>query len=397
MPKSAVYDAIVLGAGGVGSAAMWQLARRGLRVLGIDRFAPPHDRGSTHGQTRIIRQAYFEHPDYVPLLLESYRLWEELEQQTGSQLKLETGLLEAGPADGVVVPGVLAAAAQHRLEVERLAADEVAARWPALRLRGEPGAEEELVGVFERRAGLLYVEKCVDACLAEAKRHGAELLTGVEVLDWTNGADIVVRTTAGEFRAARLVIAAGAWSASLLGSLGVRLVVRRKSQMWFKAPGDCRAAAVGSASASSAPVGGGLPCFLFELPHGVFYGLPAIDERGLKAAEHSGGAVVADPLAVDRTLQLVESERVDEFLHAHLPSVETPCRAHAVCLYTMSPDEHFIVDRHPADPRVVFAAGLSGHGFKFTPVLGQALAELATEGVTRQPTAFLSLGRFGQR
>ena len=389
MPTSPVYDAIVLGAGGVGSAAMWQLARRGLRVLGIDRFAPPHDRGSTHGQTRIIRQAYFEHPDYVPLLLESYRLWEELEQQTGSQLKVETGLLEAGPVDGVVVLGVLAAAAQHRLDVERLTAAEVAARWPAFRLRGEPGAEEELVGVFERRAGLLYVEKCVDACLAEAKRHGAELLTGVEVLDWTSGADIVVRTTAGEFRAARLVVAAGAWSASLLSSLGVPLEVRRKSQMWFKGP----AAGRNSTTSSTAAADGG-PCFLFELAHGVFYGLPAIDERGLKAAEHSGGDVVANPLTVDRTLQLVESERVDEFLHAHLPSVETPCRAHAVCLYTMSPDEHFIVDRHPSDPRIAFAAGLSGHGFKFTPVLGQALAELATEGVTCQPTAFLSLGRF---
>ena len=395
MPNS-TYDAIVLGAGGVGSAAMWQLARRGLRVLGIDRFAPPHDRGSTHGQTRIIRQAYFEHPDYVPLLLESYRLWEELEQQTGSTLKLETGLLEAGPADGVVVPGVLAAAAQHRLDVEQFTAEEVAARWPAFCLRGEPGAEEELIGVFERRAGLLYVEKCVEACLAEAKRHGTELLAGVEVLDWTSGVDIVVRTTAGVFRAARLVVAAGAWSASLLGTLGVKLEVRRKSQLWFNAPGDCRATTAGFARASSPAAGDGLPCFLFELRHGVFYGLPAVDGRGLKAAEHSGGAVVTDPLVVDRTLQLVESERVDEFLHAHLPSVETPCRAHAVCLYTMSPDEHFIVDRHPADPRVVFAAGLSGHGFKFTPVLGQVLAELATEGITCQPTAFLSLGRFGR-
>lgn len=380
-----VYDAIVLGAGGVGSAAIWQLARRGLRVLGIDRFAPPHDRGSSHGQTRIIRQAYFEHPDYVPLLLESYRLWEELELETGRRLKLETGLLEAGPADGVVVPGVLAAAAQHRLGVEQLTASEVEARWPAFRLRGEAGDQEGLVGVFERRAGLLYVEECVDACLAESKRHGAELLTGVEVLDWTSGADVVVRTTVGEFRAARLVIAVGAWSTTLLGSLGVPLQVRRKSQMWFR-PG----AGVGESTKAS----DGFPCFLVEQPHGVFYGFPALDERGLKAAEHSGGDVVADPLTVDRTLHLVESERVDEFLHAHLPSVQTPCREHAVCLYTMSPDEHFIVDRHPADPRIAFAAGLSGHGFKFTPVLGRVLADLVVDGARSLPIGFLNLGRF---
>ncbi|BBO32589.1 N-methyl-L-tryptophan oxidase [Lacipirellula parvula] len=374
------YDVIVLGAGGVGSAAMWQLAARGLRVLGIDRFDPPHTHGSSHGRTRIIRQAYFEHADYVPLLLESYRLWEELEHQTGERLKLETGLLEVGPADGVVVPGVLAAAQQHQLSVEELTAAEIAKRWPAFHMP----PSDELTGVFEPRAGLLFVEQCVAACLAEAERHGAELLPNVEVIDWQAeaGADIVVRTTAGEFRANRLVITAGAWAGQLLHSLGVPLEVRRKPLMWY----DSTAPAQTAASA--------FPCFLFELPHAVFYGFPAVDEQGVKVAEHSGGEPIADPLRVDRELRASDTPLVDQFARDFIPSVQTPCRDHAVCLYTMSPDEHFIVDRHPADPRVVFAAGLSGHGFKFTPVLGQALAELATEGVTRQPTAFLSLERF---
>jgi monomeric sarcosine oxidase len=371
-----VYDAIVLGAGGVGSAALWQLAKRGVRVLGLDRFNLPHDRGSSHGHTRIIRQAYFEHADYVPLLLESYRLWEELEQLAGRRLKRETGLLEVGPEDGVVVPGVLRAAAQHGLDVERLTASAIQRRWPALRV---PAA---LAGVFEPRAGLLHVEACVQACLDAAKHAGAELLTGVKVFDWSAGGDIVVRTSAGDFHAARLVITAGAWSGELLAGLGIELQVRRKVQLWFEA------------SDHGVRSDAGFPCYLFELPHGVFYGFPEIDERGLKAAEHSGGDVVADPLHVDRTLRESDRAPVEAFLHAHLPKAIAPPREHSVCLYTVSPDEHFIVDRHPGDSRVVFAAGLSGHGFKFVPVLGSVLAELALDGKTDRPIGFLALKRF---
>ena len=384
---SAPYDAIILGAGGVGSAAMWQLARRGLRVLGIDRFDPPHGEGSSHGQTRIIRQAYFEHADYVPLLLESYRLWEELEERTGQRLKIETGLLEVGPREGIVVPGVLSAACQHGLAVEELTAAGVESRWPAFRVPNQVSSFE-LIGVFEPRAGYLKVEDCVAACLAEAKRHGAELLPKVEVRDWQTDDDILVHTSAGDFRANRLVITAGAWSGPLLHNLGVPLEVRRKPLMWYE-PSD---AATATASLTSAA--NGFPCFLFELPSGIFYGFPAVDERGLKAAEHSGGSPLADPLAVDRALHAGDHLLVDQFLQSHIPSVRTPCRDHAVCLYTMSPDEHFIVDRHPADPRVVFAAGLSGHGFKFTPVLGSILADLAIDGLTSLPSRFLSIGRF---
>jgi sarcosine oxidase len=377
MPRP-IYDAIVLGAGGVGSAAMWQLVSRGLRVLGIDRFHPPHDRGSSHGQTRIIRQAYFEHADYVPLLLESYRHWEELEQLAGRQLKRETGLIQVGPVDGVVVPGVLNAARQHGLDVEPLTAREVEQRWPEFRVPADSA------GVFERRAGLLHVETCVQACLEAAKAAGAELLTGVEVFDWSSGDDITVRTSAGDFGAARLVITAGAWAAQLLTSLGVEFQVRRKVQMWFE-PGD---------ASTQAEVG--FPCFLVELPQGAFYGFPVIDSRGLKAADHSGGELVRDPLTVDRTLHDADRAPVESFLRAHLPTIKTPCREHAVCLYTMSPDEHFIVDCLPDDPRIVFAAGLSGHGFKFTPVLGRALADLVVDGTTPLPIGFLSMARFAR-
>ena len=377
MPAS--YDAIVLGIGGVGSAALWQLARRGARVLGIDRFAPPHDRGSSHGQTRIIRQAYFEHPDYVPLLLRGYELWHELEGVVGTSLLRETGLLQVGPADGVVVPGVIAAAMQHRLSVESLSATEIERRWPAVRV------SPELVGVYEKRAGYLRVEACIAACLDAARRAAADVLTNVEVLDWRAGEDLRVTTTAGEFTAGRLVIAAGAWASRVLHGLNVPLEVRRKVITWHAA-NDRQLAA-----------DRGFPCFLFEAPLGVFYGFPAIDERGLKVGNHLGGEVVADPLKVDRALHASDQEPIKAFLRAHMPSVDLQPSSHAVCLYTMSPDEHFLVDRDPTESRVAFAAGLSGHGYKFAPVLGAALADLALDGHTKLPIEFLSLKRFADR
>jgi sarcosine oxidase len=378
--STASYDAIVLGAGGVGSAAMWRLAKRGLRVLGIDRFAPPHDRGSSHGQTRIIRQAYFEHADYVPLLLESYRLWADLEAATGRRLLRETGLVEVGPGDGVVVPGVLQAAQLHGLDVERLTAAEIERRWPAFRV------SREMVGVFERRAGLLAVEDCVRAQLIAAEQVGADLHVGSEVLEWSvdGGGDVHVETRSGRFTAARLVIAAGAWSGGLLASLNLRLRVLRKALMWY------------ATNDPTTHADAEFPCYLFELPSaGIFYGFPAIDHRGLKVAEHSGGIAVADPGGLDRALHEHDSAPVEQFLRAYLPAAELPCREHAVCMYTMSPDEHFVVDRHPEHEQVVFAAGLSGHGFKFTPVLGEALADLAVDGKSDLPIEFLSLSRFG--
>ncbi len=372
------YDAIVLGIGGVGSAALYHLARRGVRAIGIDRFNPPHDHGSSHGQTRVIRQAYFEHADYVPLLQETYRLWRELESQTNRRLFQRTGLVEIGPRDGVVVPGVLRAAEQHRLRVESMSTAEIGRRWPGLQVRNE------LVGVFEPTAGYLRVEDCVKAHLEAARAHGAEVLNLSEVRSWNaNGGDIRIATDQGvEIDGNRLIITAGAWAARLLRDLNIGLSVRRKSLFWF-ATDDPRY-----------NVANGMPVFLFELPDGVFYGFPKLDERGVKFAEHTGGRIVEDPLVVDRTIDPAEQRRLVDVLSSHLPGVSNQVTDHAVCLYTMSLDEHFIVDRHPRHANVLFAAGLSGHGFKFTPVLGQALADFALNGGTDLPIKFLSLKRF---
>jgi sarcosine oxidase len=371
------YDAIVLGTGGIGSAAIYELARRGVHVLGIDRFDPPHDRGSTHGQSRAIRQAYFEHPDYVPLLLESYRLWRELEQHVGRNLLNEVGVLQVGPAGGTVVPGVLRAATEHKLSIEELGANEIELRWPGLRV------PNNLVGVFEPRGGYLLVEDCVRAHLHAAQAADATMLPNTEVDGWNaTDSEVRVRTSAGEFTAARLVVTAGAWAAQLLSDLKIGLTVRRKSLFWFHT------------TSPKCELASGLPVYLYELPTGTFYGFPQLDPRGVKVAEHTGGQPITDPTTVDREINPDDERQLGEFIAACLPEVSRNVTDHATCLYTMSPDENFIVDRHPAHPNISFAAGLSGHGFKFAPVLGRALADLALDGKTALPIDFLSLRRF---
>ena len=370
------YDVIVLGTGGVGSAAMFHLARRGVKVLGLDRFSPPHNHGSSHGRTRVIRQAYFEHADYVPLLLRSYQLWADLSQLCGKQLYHETGLLVIGPLYGHVVPGVLQAARLHGLQVDHLKAAECRQRFPAFQM------PDEWEAAFEPHAGYLNVEDCVLAHLSEAQKLGAELRSGVAVRSWhANGNSVTVETDAGKFEAAKLVIAAGPWSGPLLSDLGIPLEVHRKCVFWYPAPDDSLRADRGS------------PVYLFETPTRVFYGIPQVDDWGFKVAEHSGGQTVADPLTVNRELDPSDQANVEAFLSKHIPKVGRPFLHHSVCLYTMSPDENFVVDLHPNHPNICFAAGLSGHGFKFTSFLGETLADLALTGRTDLPIGFLNRRR----
>lgn len=374
MPR---FDLIVLGLGGVGSSALYHAARRGKKVLGIDRFAPGHDRGSSHGETRIIREAYFEHPDYVPLLTRSYRLWHELEHFTGRPLFHQVGLLQVGPEGGVVVPGVLRSARSHGLSIEQLTADEVRRRYPGVAMRSGD------IAALEKRAGYLMVEKCVLAHLEAAQRHGASRIDQVtaQTLEATaNG--IAVRAGGETFLADRLVIAAGAWSKDLLHALRVPLKVLRKHLYWF---------ADGSSDYLRTR---GFPTFFFESPSGMFYGFPQIDSLGLKVARHSGGIEIDDPTDDPRPPDPEDRRLVREFLDQSLPGVGPTLTREKTCFYTMSPDEHFIIDRHPDDPRVAFAAGLSGHGFKFTSGLGEILVDLALDGGTSQPIDFLSLKRF---
>lgn len=377
-------DVIVLGTGGMGSAACAHLASRGTTVIGLDRFQIAHNRGSSHGQTRLIRQAYFEHPDYVPLLLEAYRLWRGLEEATGKTLLLESGLLLAGLEAGEAVAGALHAAAIHRLPIERLSAREAKRRWPAFAL------DDDFLAVWEPAAGYLLVEECVRAHAEVAKRHGARFEAGVAIRGWHAGArGVTVDTDQGTFHADRLVIAPGAWAADLLKLPSVTLEVLKKTLCWYRPPAEHRAT-----FAAGPESGIGLPCFAFDTPAGFYYGFPAIDERGVKIAEHTGGTPVADPLTLDRSLDRAEAARVAAVTRARLPDLGNDLAHHAACLYTMTPDAHFLLGLHPQHSCVAIAAGFSGHGFKFASVVGAILADLALDGSTSRPIGFLAPSRF---
>jgi sarcosine oxidase len=369
------YDAIVLGVGGMGSAVLSHLARCGLSVLGIERFEIAHDRGSSHGHTRIIRRAYFEHPDYIPLLNRTYELWDELQSQTDDELIRRTGLVLAGPADGPIIAGVRASDRQHSIGIETLAPSTTESRFPGLRV---PSGMDVL---FERDAGFLRVENCVRAHAESAVRHGATIEPNVCIRRWSsNGDTITVETDAQRYVAKQLVICGGAWSIELLAELNLPLEVRRKVQPWF-ATDDARYA-----------LESGFPVFGIETDGLFVYGFPSLDGRTIKVADHTHGRVAA-PERLDRSLEDDDLTVVRDFIRAHLPGVKPECVRHQVCMYTMTPDEHFILDRHPRHNNVAIAAGFSGHGFKFAPVVGEVMADLTTTGRTRHPIDFLSIHR----
>jgi monomeric sarcosine oxidase len=372
------FDVIVAGAGGMGTAAAAHLARRGASVLAIDRFPPGHARGSSHGQTRLIRLAYFEHPDYVPLLRRSRALWRDLEHETAAGLLTECGLLSCGPSAGPLITGTLRSARDHGLAVEPLAARDALARWPAFSM------PDDWTAVFEREAGHLAVEACVRAHAAVAARHGGTIEADHEIRGWrVEGDAVTVETSRETVSAGRLVLCPGPWAADLLRLPTIPFTVLRKSLFWY-------APVAGLAPDAAAS----LPAFAFDTPRGFFYGFPMLDARGIKVADHSGGQTVGDPFAVDRRIDAAEQAAIEGWLADHLPGVGRRRTAHEVCLYTMSPDHQFVVGLHPEHPQVALAAGFSGHGFKFASVIGEILADLALTGSTPHPVGFLAPDRF---
>jgi sarcosine oxidase len=370
------YDVIVLGIGGYGSAACYHAARRGATVLGLEQFTPAHDRGSSHGETRIIRQAYFEHADYVPLLLRAYELWRDLEHETGRQLLTPAGLVISGPPELTAVSGTKRAARQHGLPLEELTAAEAQRRFPQFRFPPDHQV------VFEAAAGYLAVEECMRSCIEQAERHGADLRFQTPVLSWeSDERTVIVRTEREEFFGRSLIVAAGPWAARCLDGLSVPLGVVRKFLAWFPVRPEFRDLARRG------------PTFFFEMGERQFYGFPSLDGQTLKMAEHTGGRTVDDPSEVDRSQSLDDVAPLAAFLKECLPAVDpTPLR-HSVCMYTLTPDRHFIIDRHPHFANVALACGFSGHGYKFVSVLGDVLAELALTGRTSAPIGFLRIDR----
>jgi sarcosine oxidase len=351
------YDAIIVGLGAMGSATACHLARRGMRVLGLDRFSPPHAFGSSHGETRIIREAYFEHPVYVPMVQRAYELWRELEKESDATLLRETGGVMVGRPDSDLVRGARHSAELHGLRHEMLTAGEVHKRFPAL------CPESDMVAVWEPRAGLLFPDACIAAQLAQARRYGAELRYEESVVRWeSEGANIRVHTSQGEYRAGQLIMTAGAWISAFFPDLPLR--IERQVLFWFD---------YASASATFTPER--CPVHLWQFDGlRFFYGFPNLG-NGVKVAFHHGGETTTVH-AVRREVESSEVEDIRTVLRRLLPAADGSLRASTVCLYTNTPDEHFWIDRHPAHPQVLIASACSGHGFKFSPVIGEILADL---------------------
>jgi sarcosine oxidase len=373
------FDVVVCGLGGMGSAALFQLARRRVRVLGLERFAPGHDRGSSHGATRIFRLGYFEHPSYVPLLRRAQLLWRELGAAAGRPLLHVTGIAEIGAPDGVLVQGTLASARQHGLRHEVLSAPELMRRFPAFRVPPHYSA------VVQPDGGFVEVEPALAAQIALATAAGAELRTGERVRAIEPGAGGVrVVTERGTVVARAAVITTGPWTRSLLPELSAPLRVTREVTGWFE-PAE---------AALFAP--GRFPVFILESRHGMHYGIPAHGDAGVKAAKHHHRDQAVDPDAYDRTVSADDERLIRAALAEHLPAANGRLIEAKTCLYTMTPDGDFLVDRLPGHPNVIVASPCSGHGFKFAPVIGEILADLATDGTTRHDIARFALTRFGR-
>lgn len=380
VPLIEIFDIIVLGLGGMGTAAAAALARRGHRVVGIEQFQIGHDRGSSHGSTRIIRKAYYEHPDYVPLLCRAYERWYELEQSMGRRLFVECGVLSMGPPTAELVMGVLQSAAQHSLPVELLTYVELRKRYPQFVV------DEQTVGVLERGAGFLPVEECVLAYAGLARRHGATLHEHEEILGWrADGRHVEVVTDKNRYAAERLVVTVGAWATRLLQDVGVPFSIMRQTPGWF------------GTSRPDLFRRDRFPCYMLDSADGAFYGFPMIDSSGVKLAQHYGAAELADPSAVDWTPAPADAAPLRRFLDRHLPAVDGPCLHTGVCMYTLTPDRHFVIDLHPRHANVAVAAGFSGHGFKFASVVGEILADLAEQGRTKLPIQMFRATRFGEK
>ena len=373
------YDVIVLGLGAMGSAASMHLAARGRKVLGVDQFRPPHDQGSSHGGTRMIRQAYGEGADYIPLVLRAYELWEKLERDAGTKLLFVTGGLILGPADGMVRRAA-AAADRHGIPYQVLSGRETQARFPAVApLAGD-------VALLEKRAGYLLPEECVRAQLRIAAARGAELRFDEPVVSWSADAEgVQVRTAKATYAADRLVIAAGPWASEALGST-VPLRVTRQVMAWIQPRGGIDAFRPGR-----------LPVFLSECDDGrPAYGFPAVDGAGgVKAAVH-GSEETCTPETVDRSIRASDRAEILRKVSLRMPALAGEIVKAQTCLYTMTPDEHFVLGLHPEHPAVSIACGFSGHGFKFATVVGEILADLAIEGETRHPIGMFSPLRFAR-
>jgi sarcosine oxidase len=370
-------DVAVVGLGAMGSMTLWRLAERGVAAVGFDRFEPPHELGSSHGESRIIRTAYAEGAFYVPLLQAAFALWRELERAGNAELLTVTGALMIGPADGEIVSGTLASARAHGLEHRVFEREEAAARYPQHVLEYGDAV------VWDAQAGLLRPELCIAAALDAAQARGATVNRSTAVLSLDAGDDAVSLHLAdgSSLRAGHCVVAAGAWTGALIPSLAQRLAVERQVLAWFELDDP------------SAFEPQRFPVFVRELAGGrIRYGLPSLDDETIKLAVHHEGRR-AYPDSLDRSVTPSDLAPLQEFAARRLRGVWSRCRRSVVCMYTNTPDEHFLLGSPPGQERITVAGGCSGHSFKFASVFGDIAADLATTGRTRRDISAFRLDR----
>jgi sarcosine oxidase len=375
------YDAIILGLGAMGSAATLELIRRNISCIAFDQFAPPHGLGSHSGQTRIFRLAHYDTPKYVPLAQRAGRLWDQLSEEFSHPLLMRIGLLKMGPPGDGLIEGIRQCGAEWGLPVETLLASEVRYRYPAFQI------PDEFVGVLEAGAGWIDVDTAIRGMQGKARDMGAELCLNEAVLDWTaKGQEVTVRTATREIHASRLVITAGAWATHILHDLSLPIRILGKTFFWFDPLEPLKF------SDSAIPI--------FGFPPRIFYGFPNIRRQGVKVAEHLGGEALNPDDQTEGRLEpdykpiLETVTRFTPGLAGPPPGDPSRIAKTSACLYAMTSDEHPIIDVHPRFPNVIYAAGFSGHGFKFTPLIGEVLADLALGGRTQHPVEFLRASRF---
>ncbi len=380
------YDTIIIGLGAMGSAAAYQLAKKGKKVLGIDQFSPPHTEGSSHGDTRIIRQAIGEGEQYVPLVLRAYELWQEIEKESGQDLLTITGGLfmasDNKEKPNVFIQQTIDSAKKYNIEHEVLNAQEIAARFPQFKLKGDE------VGYYEPMTGFLRPERCVEAQLSLAKKYGATINTNERVLKFeSDNNQVTVTTDKGIYQADKLIVSAGPWITKLLPEFASLFTIYRQVLYWF----DVKDSVEPYLKAK-------FPIFIWEFgaDHQDFiYGFPAIDglQGGVKVASEE--TIAADPDKVDRTISQEEAQRIyNQYIADHLPGLSDHCLRAVSCLYTSTPDNDFVIDTHPEHSNIIIASPCSGHGFKHSAAIGEVLAELATEGKSKLDISPFNIKRF---
>jgi sarcosine oxidase len=386
--SSKTLDVIVIGMGGMGSATVYELARRRapgtkrpIRVLGLEQYDIPHDRGSSHGHTRIIRLAYYEHPSYVPLLTRAYELWREIERKAGEKLLHITGSVDASPPDHDVFKGSRLSCELHGLKHEVLSSRDLTRRFPGYRLPSRSMA------VLQPDGGFLLPERCIVSFVTAAQASGAEVHGRERAIEWDTTAEgsVRVRTDRGRYDAGALVITAGAWARTLIPELKTLAVPERQVLAWFQ---------------PLRPVlfsPGRFPVFNVVVDEGRYYGFPVHGVPGFKVGRYHHLGEPIDPDGPDRGCNPLDEQVLRDFTMRYFPDAAGPTMALKACMFTNSPDEHFIIDVHPGHAQVSFAAGFSGHGYKFCSVVGEVMADLATKGETRHDISLLRLGRFRRR